>query len=102
MEQWARPLRFKKYHFFTPKPLEVPIRGRVQIRILELSDEAGEKQKRGNSEISFFIELFAVTPSYMHATENNGFFEGYATLSIETSINCFFFLMKICAHWQMV
>ena len=70
----ATPLQ--KIPVLYPETLEVPIRGRVQIRILEFSDEAGEKQKRGNSEISFFIELFAVTPSYMHATENNGFFEG--------------------------
>ena len=29
-----------------PRTLEVPIRGRVQLRILELGDEAGEKQKK--------------------------------------------------------
>ena len=29
-----------------PETLEVPIRGRVQLRILELGDEAGEKQKK--------------------------------------------------------
>ena len=28
-----------------PETLEVPIRGRLQLRILELGDEAGEKQK---------------------------------------------------------
>ena len=29
-----------------PETLEVPIRGRVQLRILELGDEAREKQKK--------------------------------------------------------
>ena len=29
-----------------PETLEVPIRGRVQLRILELGEEAGEKQKK--------------------------------------------------------
>ena len=31
-----------------PETLEVPIRGRVQLRILELGDEAEEKQKKIN------------------------------------------------------
>ena len=31
-----------------PETLEVPIRGRVQLRILELGDEAGEKQKKAH------------------------------------------------------
>ena len=29
-----------------PETLEVPIRGRVQLRILELGDGAGEKQNK--------------------------------------------------------
>ena len=29
-----------------PETLEVPIRGRVQLWILELGDEAGEKQQK--------------------------------------------------------
>ena len=33
-------------YFLYPETLEVPIRGRVQLRILELGDEAGEKQKK--------------------------------------------------------
>ena len=40
------PLHLKKYYFFTPKPIEVPIRGWVQLRILELGDEAEEKGKK--------------------------------------------------------
>ena len=43
-----RPLRFKKIPLLYPETLEVPIRGRVQLRILELGDEAGEKQKTKN------------------------------------------------------
>ena len=43
-ESW--PLRLKKIPLLYPKTLEVPIRGRVQFRILELGDEAGEKQKK--------------------------------------------------------
>jgi len=39
-----RPLRFKKDHFFTLKPYP-PIRSRVQLQILELGNEAREKQK---------------------------------------------------------
>ena len=40
-----RPLRLKKPLLY-PETLEVPIRGRVQLRILELGDEAWEKQKK--------------------------------------------------------
>jgi len=40
-----RPLRFKKIPLLYPETLEVPIRGRVQLRILELGDEAGESKK---------------------------------------------------------
>ena len=39
----ATPL--KKIPLLYPETLEVPIRGRVQLRILELGDQAGEKQK---------------------------------------------------------
>ena len=39
-EPW--PLRFKKIPLLYPETLEVPIRGRVQLRILELGDEARE------------------------------------------------------------
>ena len=41
-----RPLRFKKIPLLYPETLEVPIRGRVQLWILELGDEAGEEQKK--------------------------------------------------------
>ena len=37
------PLRFKKIPLLYPETLEVPIRGRVQPRILELGDEVIEK-----------------------------------------------------------
>ena len=40
-----RPLRFKKIPLLYPKTLEVPIRDWVQLRIIELGDEAGKKQK---------------------------------------------------------
>ena len=40
----ATPLQ--KIPLLYPETLEVPIRGRVQLRILELGDEAGEKQKK--------------------------------------------------------
>ena len=41
-----RPLRLKKIPLLYPETLEVPIRGQVQLWILELGDEAGEKQKK--------------------------------------------------------
>ena len=47
----ATPLQ--KIPLLYPEPLEVPIRGRVQLRIVELGDEAGEKQKK-KSETIFF------------------------------------------------
>ena len=40
----ATPLQ--KIPLLYPETLEVPIRGRVQLRIVELGDEAGEKQKK--------------------------------------------------------
>ena len=40
----ATPLQ--KMPLLYPETLEVPIRGRVQLRILELGDEAGEKQQK--------------------------------------------------------
>ena len=43
-EPW--PLRFKKIQLLYPETLEVPTRGRVQLQILELGDEAGEKAKK--------------------------------------------------------
>ena len=36
----------QKIPLLYPETLEVPIRGRVQLRTLELGDEAGEKQKK--------------------------------------------------------
>ena len=40
----ATPLQ--KIPLLYPETLEVPIRGRVQLQILELGDEAREKQKK--------------------------------------------------------
>ena len=40
-----RSLRLKKPLLY-PETLGVPIRGRVQLRILELGDEDGEKAKK--------------------------------------------------------
>ena len=37
--------RLQKIPLLYPETLEVPIRGQVQLRILELGDEAGEKKK---------------------------------------------------------
>ena len=35
-----------------PETLEVSIRGRVQLRILELGDEAGEKQQKKSIDLA--------------------------------------------------
>ena len=43
--RWTKTQEFGSCY---PETLEVPIRDRVQLRILELGDEAGEKQKKRN------------------------------------------------------
>ena len=41
----VRGLNLQKIPLLYPETLEVPIRGQVQLRILELGDEAGENKK---------------------------------------------------------
>ena len=57
-EPW--PLRFKKIPLLYPETLEVPIRGRVQSRILELGEEAGEqKNVKNRTKYLATISMFA-------------------------------------------
>ena len=50
----ATPLQ--KIPLLYPETLEVPVRGRVQLRILELGDGAGEKPKKKKN---YYVEYLA-------------------------------------------